>query len=238
MSSVNQSDSASKQFSGTIETGEAYDVQGLHAPIMREKADPRDGYEPIPTWMAGIFGVVVFAGGMYLQRYSGDFRADIYEERRSAIGASSTKEVKPVDPIAIGKRLYVTQGCVSCHQATGLGQSGAIPPVAKSEWVTGSEARLNRILLHGLQGEVKVSDAIYNGNMPAFGVKLKDDQIAAVLSYIRQEWGNQAAAITPEAVTAARDATKDHSSPWTSAELLAINTEDKAAPATDKPTTP
>lgn len=234
MSQANPPDSRTKQFTGAIETGEGHDVQGLHAPIMREKADPRDGFEPIPTWMVGVFGIIVFLGGVYLQRYSGDFRVDIYDERRPPIGAVTARQPMPIDPLVLGKRLYVTQGCVSCHQATGLGQPGAIPPLAKSEWVTGSPARLYRILLQGLQGEVKVLDASYNGNMPAFAAKLKDDQIAAVLSHIRHEWGNQAEPITTEAVAAAREATKDHSSPWTAMELLAIADEGKAEPVTKK----
>ncbi len=235
MSSANSPGRSESQFSGQVETGEGHDVQGLHAPIMREKADPRDGFEPIPPWMAGIFGIVVFMGGMYLQRYSGDFRADIYEERRPAIGASAKKDQKPVDPIAVGKRLYATQGCVSCHQANGMGQAGAIPPVAKSEWVAGSAARLSRILLQGLQGDVKVLDQTYNGNMPAFGTKLKDEQIAAVLTYLRQEWGNQAEAITTESIAAAREATKDHSNAWNAGELMAITSEDKVAAPVEKP---
>ena len=234
MSQDNPADLTGGQFRGSDETGEFHDVQGLHAPIMREKADPRDGYEPIPTWTAGVFGIIVFMGGIYIDRFCGDFRSDVYEERRPAIGALAKKADKPTDPIAVGKRLYAAQGCVACHQATGVGQPGAIPPLAKSDWVLGSTARINRILLQGMQGEVKVVDQTYNGNMPAFGVKLKDEQIAAVLTYIRQEWGNKAEAISTELVTAAREATKDQSNPWSSADLLAITKDDEVKESTEK----
>lgn len=217
------------------ETGEQHDVQGLHAPIMREKSDPRDGFEPIPTWMAGALGVVVFFAGYYLQSFSGDFRPDVFNEVRPAYGLAAKPEAKP-DPFAQGKKLFAGAGCVACHQADGKGQAGQIPPLAGSEWVAGSPSKLSRILLHGLQGSIKVLDAPYNNNMPAFGAKLDDEKIAAVLTYIRGEkgWGNTADPIPTETVAAARAATRDRNSPWTAAELDAIREEDKAEPTSAK----
>ena len=193
------------------ETNESHDVQGLHAPIMREKADPRDGYEPIPIWLVSLFGGIMFFAGFYFARFSGDFRADAYDERLFSTKPVKAKEVNPVE---LGKKLYTAQACVSCHQATGQGQAGNIPPLAASEWVLGSKAHLARILLNGINGPLTVNGQAYNGNMPAFGAKLKDDQIAAVLTYIRQEWGNKADPLSPAEVTAARDATKSKTSPW------------------------
>ena len=94
----------------------------------------------------------------------------------------------------------------------------------KSEWVTGSEERVIRIVLHGLQGPIKVEGTDYNSAMPAFGrvagsgYNWTDDKIAAVLTYVRQEWGNQAGPITTEKVAEIRTKEGDHK-PWTSAEL-------------------
>lgn len=210
-----------------VESNEQHDVQGLHSSIMREKADPRDGFEPVPIWLVSLFGIILFWGGTYLQKYSADFRPDIYDE--SPMPGAVIAAAKPVDPVTQGKTIYAAQGCVSCHQANGRGQPGQFPPLAGSEWVVGSTARLNRILLHGLQGPIQVAGAEYNNNMPAFGTKLKDDKLAALLTFIRQEWGNQAPAITPESVAAAREATKDRSTPWTAAELEAVQAEDQAS---------
>ena len=215
------------------ETGESTDVSRLHAPIMREKNDPRDGHEPIPVWFAGLFGLVTFWGGWYVGTYSADFRGDIYEGQYRIVVAAKGDASKAADPAALGKKLFAAQGCVACHQATGAGVPGQYPPLANSEWVTGSPAKLSRILISGLQGPVTVAGSTYNGNMPAFGAKLKDDGLAALLTYLRQEWGNKAEPITPEMVAAAREASKDHSAPWTEAELKAIP-EDKVAPPKDQ----
>ena len=193
------------------EAHESYDVQGLHAPIMREKADPRDGYEPVPIWLVSVFSTITFFAGFYLARYGGDFKPDSYDERLFGTKPAKPKEVNPVE---LGKKLYSAQACVTCHQATGEGQPGNIPPLKGSEWVMGSKAHLARILLNGINGPLTVNGQPYNGNMPAFGTKLKDDQIAAVLTYIRQEWGNQADPLSPADVTAARDATKSKTGPW------------------------
>ena len=117
-------------------------------------------------------------------------------------------------------------------QATGEGQPGNIPPLKGSDWVMGSKAHLARILLHGINGPLTVNGQPYNGNMPAFGTKLKDDQIAAVLTYIRQEWGNQADPLSPADVTAARDATKSKTGPWSGDADLRKEPEADAGAAT------
>lgn len=222
----------SNEHDDQTEAHERYDVQGLHAPILRERRDPRDGYEPIPPWLAAVFGALIFWGGFYLQKYSGDFRSDIYDEYKPSMLYGSAKPAAPADPVALGKKLFTGQGCVSCHQATGKGTPGQYPPLAGSEWVQGSPARIARILLNGLQGNIKVAGETFNGNMPAFGAKMKDDQIAAVLTYVRQEWGNKADAIDAATITAAREAEKSRSNPWTAEELTAITKEDPK-PAAD-----
>ena len=124
--------------------------------------------------------------------------------------------------LARGKVLY--QNCVACHQATGLGVPSTFPPLAGSEWATGNEERVIRVLLHGMSGKLTVKDTSYNGNMPAFGQGLgfnwTDDKIAAVLSYVRQSWGNSAPMITKEKVTDIRTkGAAGRKTAWTPAEL-------------------
>ena len=86
--------------------------------------------------------------------------------------------------------------CVACHLPNGLGQPGAFPPLARSDWVLGDKERLIKISIHGLQGEVLVNGEKYVGVMQGFGQPLgsplNDQQIADVLTYIRNEWGNSA----------------------------------------------
>nr|WP_255719641.1 cytochrome c [Pelomonas sp. P8] len=98
--------------------------------------------------------------------------------------------------------------CVACHQASGQGLPGVFPPLAGSEWVRGKDTTVAAILLHGINGQLTVKGNVYNGAMPSFGEQLSDEQIAAVLSYIRSQWGNAASPITTETVAVAREANK------------------------------
>lgn len=111
-----------------------------------------------------------------------------------------------------GKQIYGAK-CVACHQASGLGVAGVFPPLAGAEWVLGDEKVLASILLHGVNGELVVKGTTYNGAMPAFGT-LPDEEIAAVLTHIRSEWGNKASPITAATIAAQREATKAQSGPY------------------------
>jgi mono/diheme cytochrome c family protein len=111
--------------------------------------------------------------------------------------------------------------CGACHQPTGLGQDGLAPPLVDSDWVTGSPERLARITLHGLRGPLNVKGKIWELEMPPVSV-LSDKEIAALLTYIRREWGHQATAITPEFVAKVRKETEEREEAWTEADLLKI----------------
>lgn len=193
-----------------------FGVVEMHAPIFRELAEPRDGYEPIQVWWVFAVMALLGWGGWYLGTYSGDFRPDVYDERPGAAAAVAAPVTALVDPLVLGKRVYTN--CMSCHQADGRGVQGNYPPLAGSEWVRGDDATLARILLHGLQGEVTVSGLRFNQVMPAWG-RFKDEQIAAVLTFIRASWGNGAAAVEPATIASVRAATTARRQPWTMAEL-------------------
>ena len=112
-----------------------------------------------------------------------------------------------IDPAfwALGKKQYDTLGsCTTCHQPTGLGLTGAFPPLAESEWVVGPVENLIRIQLRGLGGPIKVKDVEYKSIMPPMAAQT-DEQIAAVLTYVRNSFGNKASAVTPEMVADFRD---------------------------------
>ena len=91
---------------------------------------------------------------------------------------------------------------------------GVFPPLAGSNWVSGRDATLVQILLHGVQGALTVNGKSYNSAMPAFGNQLSDAQIAAVLTYVRSQWGNKAAAINQSLVSAQRAATATRGGAW------------------------
>ena len=131
--------------------------------------------------------------------------------------------------ISSGKEIYMKAApggglCFTCHQPTGLGLPGQFPPLAGSDWVLGDKERLIKISINGLMGEIEVNGQKFNGAMPPPGIppgSLTDSQIADVLTYIRNEWGNSASAVTASEVAAVRAATKDRGAMqmWTAAEL-------------------
>ena len=213
---------------------ETPDIHYLHAPIMREQAEPRDGREPVPLWLTVFYGVVVFWAGYYLASYNGGFRPDIYDENSLRVGPAVDATESEPDPAVQGKRLF-TVNCAACHQQSGKGVAGQFPPLAASEWVLGEPAVLIRILLHGLQGPVSVLGETYNGNMPAFATKLDDQQLALVLTYIRQSWGNEAEEVTPEWIAQTRENEKGRVMAWTAEELQAVEPEPPPEPAAGKP---
>ena len=142
--------------------------------------------------------------------------------RTLSVAEAHTTAVAPAR-VADGKQVYATT-CAACHQATGLGVEGTYPPLAGSEWVNGDEAKLVRIVLNGLTGPVEVAGETYAGAMPPWGGVLKDEDIAAVATYLRSSWGNKAAPVTEATVASIRAATKARTAPWTVAELASVKT--------------
>lgn len=194
-----------------------------HEKLLGKQPDEKARYRLLPLNLLFIFSGLIFFGGTYLGRYAGHFDPLVFNENVKHSGGAGAP-VAVANPVEVGKKLFNNAACNTCHQATGVGVPGAIPPLVKSEWVTGSEERVIRIVLHGLQGPIKVEGVDYNSAMPAFGrvagsgYNWTDDKIAAVLTYIRQEWGNQAGPISTEKVTEIRTKEGDHKA-WTAAEL-------------------
>ena len=84
------------------------------------------------------------------------------------------------------------------------------PPISEVEWVTGDKERLIKLTLHGLMGPMEVKGRKYDGAVPMtpIGSMLKDHELAAVLTYVRASFGNQASGVTAREVKEVRDATK------------------------------
>jgi mono/diheme cytochrome c family protein len=217
--------------------GEQHDVVQIHAAILREKPDPREGFEPVNLWLVVLIAGLLFWGGSYLSHYSGRFEADEFQEvpRGKAVGGGG-----PVDPTAAVKQagmLAFNNVCAACHNDDGMGKPGTAPPLAGSDWVNAENGnRIIRIALHGLQGAIKVNASnefnLPSAQMPPQGSVFDDKTIAAVLTYIRSAWGNKAGEIKPEQVKAIRDQEKAHESAiWTVDDLLKIPLGSGAPPA-------
>jgi len=140
-------------------------------------------------------------------------------------GAEPEVAVKPLTPeeqkrFEQGKELYLIS-CGACHQPHGMGQEGLAPPLVDSDWVLGPPQRLVRIVLHGLHGPINVKGKTFQLDMPALAV-FDDDQIAAVLTYVRREWGHTAGPVEPGSVKTIRAETEKREEAWSEAELLKI----------------
>lgn len=193
-----------------------------HEKLLGKQPDEKARYKLGPLNLLFIFSGLIFFAGTYLNRYAGLFDPQIYNENE--LPSTGGPVVVKVDPLVLGKKQYDAV-CITCHQATGLGQPGIYPPLAASEWVTGSEERLVRLVLYGVNGPMKVNGVDYNGAMPAVGkvagsgYNLSDEKVAAVLTYVRQQWGNTAGPITTEQVAAIRSKEGDRKA-YVAEELL------------------
>ena len=108
--------------------------------------------------------------------------------------------------IAEGKKVF-TKYCISCHQADGGGVPYLNPPLIKTSYVLGDKDSLIHIILHGLNENIEIEDQVFANPMPALSI-LKDEEIANVLTYVRNSFGNKASAVTPAEVTVVRSKTK------------------------------
>jgi mono/diheme cytochrome c family protein len=206
---------------GSLEKAAMQDehMQDVHAQLMREKEEPQEGFSPVPIFLMFIFAALCFWGGVYLVEHSGGYRWDAYSpDFDPNAGAPKPVEIALFDR---GAKVYRNQ-CAQCHQADGNGVLGVYPPLVASSWVTGHPQVVSRILINGLNGPILVKGSKYNGNMPAFGssgLALSDKDIAGVITYIRQEWGNSASDVTVATIAEYSDLYAGRSVPWQAAEL-------------------
>jgi len=184
-----------------------------HEALLGDQPDERAHYRLTPIGLLFLFSGLILFAGTYLNRYSGHYSSAIYDENIKPGGAEAGP-VK-VDMVALGKKQFQAV-CITCHQATGLGQPGVYPPLAGSEWVNGPADRVIRIVLYGLKGAVHIDGKEFNAAaMPVFGqvsgsaYNWSDEKIAAVLSYVRHEWNNGADPVTADEVAAVHKAVGD-----------------------------
>lgn len=127
-----------------------------------------------------------------------------------------------LEQFALGRKHYLAT-CAGCHGSDGAGMKRMAPPLAGSDWVLGDEKRLALLILHGLEGPVEVAGKKYDAPdilpvMPSHST-MDDGAIRAVMTYIRNEWGNHAPAIQGRLVGKTRHTSQGRVQPWTPAEL-------------------
>ena len=135
-----------------------------------------------------------------------DSMARLYGEALERTPAEAPAGASPESAEApVGLDVFA-QNCASCHGTGGQGLAGVFPPLASSPWVAGDADTPIRIVLHGLQGPIRVGGQSFNGAMPAFGARLSDRELAAALSYVRSAFDNGASAVDAASVAAVRRA--------------------------------
>jgi mono/diheme cytochrome c family protein len=174
-----------------------------NAPLDSDAKDPA-----VPVWLIIVMFLLLYCGAVYFDEHGGWFDAHVYAPYVSAENLRSYQVAGGPNVVDLGRSIYNRPTCVACHQANGLGQQGTFPPLAGSDWVNEKEpGRIISIVLKGFRGSgLKVNGKPFEtgGTMTPFSY-LTDDEIAAVLSYVRQEWGNHAPIVTPEQVHAVRE---------------------------------
>jgi mono/diheme cytochrome c family protein/glucose/arabinose dehydrogenase len=122
-----------------------------------------------------------------------------------------------------GQKVYFREGhCGTCHQANGKGLDPAFPSLEKSPWVAGDANRLIKLAMYGLMGPLEINGKKYDGQVPMtpFAGMLKDDEMASVLTFVRNSFGNQADPVSAAQVKAIRDANPGRIQFYSTEELL------------------
>jgi mono/diheme cytochrome c family protein len=216
-----------------IDYQETPDVTEVHAAVQREKPEPSAEVTPMPLWLTAVCGIAVAWAGIYFGVFNGGLSGNVYNEYESSpavlfplpqkTGANAGPAEAQVSLAQQGKAVY-GQVCFACHQPNGMGVPGQFPNLAGSDIVQGGEKRLLAIVLKGLNGPITLDGKPFASTqaMPAWEAQLSPKKIAAVLSYVRQEWGNKSGEISEAKVLAAKKEFASQTAPWTEATLSAI----------------
>jgi mono/diheme cytochrome c family protein len=186
-----------------------------------EHAEPAAGNTQMPVSVMVVLTLLGYIGCYKVDNLNANFASNVHAPFGSPEEVASLAPSEEELVFSQGKQLYAN--CQGCHQSNGGGTPGTFPPLAGSDWVMGDPQRIAAVVLNGLGGEVVVSGKTYNNQMTPVGETWSDEQVAAVLTYIRKEWGNSGGRVFPDAVSQARAKTKEsgQAGPWTEATLNA-----------------
>ena len=151
----------------------------------------------------GAIGMIKVDGKPDPRIYTGKTVDAIYLPEGQAIQPISMEQKTDAAPANLEERLKAGSivfhtNCVACHQANGQGIPDAFPPLAHSDFLMADKARSIKIVKQGLQGSVTVNGKTFNSVMPALG--LSEEDIASVLTYVRNSFGNKGDAVTLDEV--------------------------------------
>lgn len=157
------------------------------------------------TFNKGALGILAVEGKPNLNVFEGELLEGIYQPEGATIQKSPAKDKAAADvkaltkdeKMVLGKKIY-SSSCFACHQSNGEGIANAFPPIAKSDYLNKDVNRAISTVLHGLSGEITVNGKKYNSQMPA--QVLSDQEVASVLTFVYNSWGNNKTEVTEEQV--------------------------------------
>ncbi len=149
--------------------------------------------------------LAIYTGKEVDSIYLGDM-VDSSDSVQTATEARATGELTLDQQVEAGEVLYKGT-CSACHQDSGAGIPGVFPPLAGSDYLMADKERSIGIVLNGLTGPVTVNGQDYNSVMPPMS-QLNDDEVAYILSYVRNSWGNEGDPVTPEEAARVRATTE------------------------------
>ena len=179
----------------------------------KEHGEPAAGNSQMPVSIMVVLTLLGYIGCYKVDELNANFAANVHAPFGSPVEVASLAPSEAELIFGKGKQIYAN--CQGCHQPNGAGTPGQIPPLVNSSWVKGDPKLAAAIVLNGLQGAIAVNGTPYNGAMTAVGAAWSDEEIAAVLTYIRQSWNGEEL-VTAEQVAEARTMIKDsgHQGTW------------------------
>ena len=186
------------------------------------------------SWLPKAKGLPILAEAK--KKPMDEMTAQVHEKATAHISGQNVRKMKEeaivsrlkgsdLELYKLGKTIYAKDGyCQTCHQADGNGLTASqFPPLSgATKWVIGSEDRLIKLVLKGVMGPIEVNGRTYPGQVPMtpFGGLLNDKEVAAVLTYVRNSFGNNAKPVSPEKVKQIRAKIVDKKDFYSPAKLL------------------
>jgi len=169
------------------------------------EAEPTVTSATVPMWLIVGMLVLFFLSAWYFDSRGGWFESKVYAPYSSLANVDAYQPPKSDVPWLPQGKLLFDVNCALCHNTDGSGKPGQAPPLAGSEWVlTAGVNRIIHIPLVGLAGPITVKGQEWNLNMGPMGATYTDEQLADVLSYIRNAFGNKATPVAAAQVQKAR----------------------------------
>ena len=187
------------------------------------EAEPTVTATTVPMWLIVGTLCLLFLTAWYFDLRGGWFQPKVYSPFDSLAHLGKFQPPPPGEAWRPRGKVLFELNCALCHNTDGSGKPGQAPALAGSEWVvTKGVNRLIRIPQVGLVGPIKVKGEDWNLNMLAAGAPYTDEQMADVLSYIRNSWGNKASVVTPDHVKKVRTDLGGRAQPYTADELMKL----------------